>query len=142
MFTSNWRHVFIFCLLSILPLFASSDGITEECGRLLSGPADRHTIYVYCPELPLMDALGRQSDLPYIWAEVAFAVTADLATTVDDVLSRRVPLLLVGRDQGLDVAARVADVAGDVLGWDAERRSSEIERYQKSVANSRLYRKT
>ena len=56
MFTSKWRHVFIFCLLSILPLFASSDGITEECGRLLSGPADRHTIYVYCPELPLMDA--------------------------------------------------------------------------------------
>lgn len=81
-----------------------------------------------------------QADLPYIWAEVAFAVTDDLAATVDDILSRRIPLLLVGRDQGLDVAERVADLAGDLLGWDAERRGAEVARYQKTVANSRRFR--
>jgi glycerol-3-phosphate dehydrogenase len=81
-----------------------------------------------------------QPDLPYIWAEVAFAVTNDLATTVDDILSRRIPLLLVGRDQGLDVAARAAEVAGALLGWSADRRSAEVARYQKTVANSRLFR--
>ena len=81
-----------------------------------------------------------QPDLPYIWAEVAFAVTDDLAVTVDDILSRRVPLLLVGKDQGLDVVERVADIAGDLLGWSSGRRSDEIEGYRKTVANSRLFR--
>jgi glycerol-3-phosphate dehydrogenase len=32
-----------------------------------------------------------QPDLPYVWAEVEFAIEHDLARTVDDVLSRRAP---------------------------------------------------
>lgn len=56
MFTSKWRHVSIFCLLSIFPLAANSDDVTEECGRLLSGPEHGDTIYVFCPELPQLSA--------------------------------------------------------------------------------------
>ena len=50
-------------------------------------------------------ALGERLDpeLPYVWAEIDFAATRDLARTVDDVLARRVPLLLSSRDQGLGV---------------------------------------
>jgi glycerol-3-phosphate dehydrogenase len=83
-----------------------------------------------------------QPDLPYVWAEVEFAVTHDLARTLDDVLSRRVPLLLTGRDQGLDVVERVADLAGAHLGWSPERRGRELDAYRAVVADTRRFRQT
>jgi len=82
-----------------------------------------------------------QPDLPYVWAEVEFAVNHDMARTVDDVLSRRVPLLLVGLDQGLDIAEQVADRVGALLGWSSETRAQEIARYRRTVADSRRFRK-
>jgi glycerol-3-phosphate dehydrogenase len=82
-----------------------------------------------------------QDDLPYVWAEVDFAVERDLARTVDDVLSRRVPLLLVGRDQGLDVVDAVARRVGDRLGWSETTRAQEIARYQRTVNDSRKFRR-
>ncbi|HTM21883.1 MAG TPA: glycerol-3-phosphate dehydrogenase [Kofleriaceae bacterium] len=81
-----------------------------------------------------------EAGLPYVRAELEFAVSDDLALTVDDVLSRRVPLLLVGRDQGLDQVDRTADVCGRLLGWTAADRAREIARYQKTVADSRRFR--
>ena len=81
-----------------------------------------------------------QDDLPYVWAEIDFAVEHDMARTVDDVLSRRVPLLLVGADQGLDVAGAVAARIGEHLGWSAETRDQELARYRRTVADSRRFR--
>jgi glycerol-3-phosphate dehydrogenase len=87
-------------------------------------------------------ALGErmQPDLPYVWAEVEFAVEHDLARTMDDVLSRRVPLLLIGRNQGLDVADRVADLAGARLGWSDERKARELDAYRAVVEGTRRFR--
>ena len=87
------------------------------------------------------DELGLRinPDLPYVWAEIAFAVEHDLALTIDDVLARRVPLLLVGRKQGLDVIDRVADILSESLGWSAEERSRQIEDYRVVVNDSRRF---
>jgi len=87
------------------------------------------------------DELGlrMQNDLRYIWAEVLFAVRNDLAKTLEDVLARRIPLLLVGRKQGLDVVDRVADMMTAELGWSSERRAEEIERYRRVVADSHRF---
>jgi glycerol-3-phosphate dehydrogenase len=79
-------------------------------------------------------------DLPYVWAEIDFAVSHDLARTVDDVLSRRVPLLLTGRDQGLDVAPRVAARLARTLGWDDAEIERQLAAYGKTVADSRRFR--
>lgn len=84
--------------------------------------------------------LKLQPDLNYLWAEVEFAFKRDLARTVDDVLARRIPLLLVGRDQGLDVVERVADIGADLLSWTPEVRAREVERYRHTVAMSRRFR--
>ena len=48
-------------------------------------------------------ALGERLDpeLPYVLAQVDVAVDEEQALTVEDVLGRRVPLLLRARDQGL-----------------------------------------
>ncbi len=79
-------------------------------------------------------------DCPYLWAEVDFAVQQDLARTIDDVLSRRVPLLLVGRDQGLDVCERVAARMQVLLGWTDDERARQVESYREQVADSRRFR--
>jgi glycerol-3-phosphate dehydrogenase len=87
-------------------------------------------------------ALGQRLDpeLPYVWAEIEFAARHDLARTVEDVLARRVPLLLVSRDQGLGVCERVAGVLARVHGWDAAAMARQIEEYRAEVALSRRWR--
>jgi glycerol-3-phosphate dehydrogenase len=80
------------------------------------------------------------ADCPYVWAEVEFAVEHDLARTVDDVLSRRVPLLLVGRDQGLDVCEEIAARMGKRLGWSDQERARQLAAYREVVAESRKFR--
>ncbi|MEO8703631.1 MAG: glycerol-3-phosphate dehydrogenase [Kofleriaceae bacterium] len=85
--------------------------------------------------------LGERLDreLPYVWAEIEFAATHDLARTVEDVLARRVPLLLVGREQGLDVCERVADLLGAIHGWTATQRTQMLDEYRAEVALSRRW---
>lgn len=79
-------------------------------------------------------------DLPYVWAEIDFAARHDRARTLDDVLARRVPLLLVGRDQGLDVAEAVAARLATALGWTAEATARHLAQYRQTVADSRRFR--
>jgi glycerol-3-phosphate dehydrogenase len=87
-------------------------------------------------------SLGERLDpeLPYLWAEIDFAARHDLARTVDDVLSRRVPLLLVSRDQGLGVCERVAARLAGALGWDAAMTARMLDEYRGEVALSRRWR--
>jgi glycerol-3-phosphate dehydrogenase len=86
--------------------------------------------------------LGERLDpeLPYVWAEIDFAARRDLARTVEDVLARRVPLLLVSRDQGLGVCERVASRLATVLDWDGATTAKLIDEYRAEVATSRQWR--
>jgi glycerol-3-phosphate dehydrogenase len=80
------------------------------------------------------------SELPYVWAEVEFAVGKDLARTALDVLARRVPLLLVSRDQGLGVVDRVATIVARMLGRSEDDRRAMVTAYEAEVAVSRRWR--
>ena len=76
-----------------------------------------------------------------MWAEVEFAARHDLARTVEDVLARRVPLLLVSRDQGLGVCERVADaLARDPRLGRRDARAQMLDEYKAEVALSRRWR--
>ena len=109
-----------------------------------------HLCGVYGTRAPMIGArikadrtLGERIDpeLPYVWAEIEFAATHDLARTVEDVLARRVPLLLVGRDQGLSICERVADQLQAIHGWTAEQRTAMLDEYRAEVELSRRWRK-
>nr|MBA3540447.1 FAD-dependent oxidoreductase [Deltaproteobacteria bacterium] len=76
---------------------------------------------------------------PYVWAEVEFAARHDLARTVEDVLQRRVPLMLVARDQGLAIAPRVAAMLAGIHGWSAEQVAQMLAEYEAEVALSRRW---
>jgi glycerol-3-phosphate dehydrogenase len=87
-------------------------------------------------------ALGERLDreLPYVWAEIEFAARHDLARTVEDVLARRVPLLLVSRDQGLGVCEKVAAQLALVHGWSPATTAQMVDEYKAEVALSRRWR--
>ena len=79
-------------------------------------------------------------ELPFIYAEVDQAVLADLAIRLDDVLSRRLPLLLLSRDQGLPCAEKVAQRIAKLLDWSPERTERELTHYRDVVGLSRQFR--
>jgi len=75
--------------------------------------------------------------LPYLAAEVVHAVRHEMATTLDDVLSRRTRARLQLRDASADAAGAVADLMGAELGWDTDHRDAEVASYLASVAAER-----
>lgn len=79
-------------------------------------------------------------EIPWTMAQVDEAVDHELAATLDDVLSRRTPLLLRARDQGLGIAPKVAARMAARLGWNAAQEADQLARYQASVEASRRYR--
>jgi glycerol-3-phosphate dehydrogenase len=106
-----------------------SDGLDDEAAAAL---VERHGTQAVD-----VVRLGRERDLlrrladdtPELEAEVAWAVEQELALSPDDVLSRRMRLSMARRDRGASLAPRVAEIMGDLLGWDAERRSREVDAY-------------
>lgn len=80
-------------------------------------------------------------ELPYLAAQVDEAVDAELALSLDDVMSRRLQLSLRARDQGLGIAPTVAQRMALRLGWTAERTAEELASYRRVVASSRAFRR-
>ena len=67
---------------------------------------------------------------PYLRAEVAYAVTHEGALHAEDVLARRVRLLIESPDAGLTAAPEVTAIMAGLLGWNRRRRAAELHRYQ------------
>lgn len=63
-----------------------------------------------------------------IGAELVFAVRHEFACSLTDVLARRM-LLAFQPGHGREVAERAAAVLGELLGWEAERRTRELAEY-------------
>jgi glycerol-3-phosphate dehydrogenase len=71
---------------------------------------------------------------PYLRAEVAYAVTHEGALHVEDVLARRVRLLIESPDAGVPAAAEVAAIMGKLLGWGRRQRAREAQDYRDFAA--------
>jgi len=86
--------------------------------------------------------LGRRivPELPYILAEVVYAVEHEMNLTLTDFLARRTAIILEAADQGLAAAPAVAALLGQHLGWDAAETQRQIAAYQTEVAANRAYR--
>lgn len=78
-------------------------------------------------------------EIPYIKAQVRFAVEGEMAKTLDDFMVRRTEIYYNAPDQGLSVAPDVANMMGDLLGWDKAEGKRQVEQYRKTVDLSRLY---
>ncbi|MEX1051251.1 MAG: glycerol-3-phosphate dehydrogenase [Gemmatimonadales bacterium] len=94
---------------------------------------------LYGTEIPALVKTARgQADLmapivaghPALMAEVVHACRREMAMRLRDILVRRTHVHYEVRDNARAEAARVADVAGDILGWDAARRDAELTYYR------------
>lgn len=77
-------------------------------------------------------ALGRPAvgDRPDLVAELVHAVDSEMAFTIDDVLSRRVPLALRSRERDGEVVRTVGSILAQRLGWDDARLEAEVAAYR------------
>jgi glycerol-3-phosphate dehydrogenase len=83
----------------------------------------------------LRDPLG--PGLPYWRAEAVYAARAEMARTVDDVLSRRTRARLLARDASADAADDVAALLGRELGWTEEEQQRQAQDYRSSIERER-----
>jgi len=68
-------------------------------------------------------------DLPWVEAQVDFAVEQELARTVEDVLRRRLPIALGPHRHDAAITRTVAERMGALLGWDADALEESVSRY-------------
>ncbi len=112
-------------------------------------PSARHLVNAYGPHAieVLRVAASRSGladpiapDLPYLRAEVVYAVEREMAVTLCDALMRRTHTLYESRDGALLQAGALAADMGALLGWDDEQMQREVAAYEKQVARARACR--
>ena len=72
-------------------------------------------------------------ELPYLRAEIKYAVTHEGALSIDDVLSRRTRINFEAKDQGLSIVSEVADLIAPTLQWSEIEKRASIEEYRRKV---------
>jgi glycerol-3-phosphate dehydrogenase len=73
----------------------------------------------------------------YLAAEAVYAVRAEGALHLEDVLTRRTRISIETTHRGVETAAHVAELMGAQLGWDEATRNREVEHYVARVAAER-----
>jgi glycerol-3-phosphate dehydrogenase len=71
--------------------------------------------------------------LPYLKAEIVYAVTHEGAMSVDDVISRRTRLAFEAPHAGIELAEEIADLIAPYLGWGAKEKKASIAEYRGQV---------
>ncbi|MEO1482177.1 MAG: glycerol-3-phosphate dehydrogenase/oxidase [Myxococcota bacterium] len=70
----------------------------------------------------------RLGNTPYYLAELRWTAQHELATTLNDVFERRLPIAAFSPQGGEHVVRSAAAAIGEVLGWDATEQSRQAER--------------
>ncbi len=75
--------------------------------------------------------------LDYLRAEAVYAVRAEMACTLDDVLARRTRARLLARDASAAAADDVAALIGPELGWSDDEQQRQVAQYRALIAEER-----
>ena len=81
--------------------------------------------------------LGRRLHpaLPYVQAEVIWAVRHEMARTIEDVLARRTRVLFLNARAALEMAPTVAELMAAELGWDAGEKAKQLAIFRDVAQN-------
>jgi glycerol-3-phosphate dehydrogenase len=71
--------------------------------------------------------------LPYLAAEIVYAVQREMAWTIGDLLIRRTHVAFETRDNGLAASRVVSELAGAALGWSDAERARQLAAYATEV---------
>ncbi|MGL5683820.1 MAG: FAD-dependent oxidoreductase [Marinifilaceae bacterium] len=83
------------------------------------------------------DSMGQKIHprYPYTYAEVAWAVREEMATSVEDVLARRVRLLFLDARAAVEAAPIVAEIMAKELGEDESWITAQLNEFNNIAAN-------
>jgi len=73
-------------------------------------------------------------ELPYLKAEILYAVTHEGALSVSDIVNRRTRLNFELSDQGTSLLEEIAEIAARALGWDSAKKEESIREYREAVS--------
>ncbi len=136
------------CMTARVPLVdveaatISPDGLPPEVIEHLNhahGPEMERVVEIAKRETRLAQPII--DGLPYIWAEVQYAVEQEMAMTATDILERRMHILNESRDMGMSVAPEVAARLGDFLDWDKAKIERALRGYQEQVELASAFRR-
>lgn len=105
---------------------ATSDTLLQMYGRRAMSVAELVSEY---PEL----AEPISESHPYIMAQVVYAVGAESAVTLEDVLARRIRLSITDAEQAKACAGKVSHLMSRMLGWDDATRERMVADFVASV---------
>ncbi|MDF1823949.1 MAG: glycerol-3-phosphate dehydrogenase/oxidase [Verrucomicrobiales bacterium] len=89
-----------------------------EVGGLATKPCSTHDLTLLGNEEGESGGEQIHPSLPYTWHDIERAVKSEMATTLDDILSRRTRSLLLDVEAAREVAPKVARRVCDLLGED------------------------
>jgi len=78
--------------------------------------------------------------LPYLKAEVLYAVQHEMALNLCDVLIRRTHVIYETQDGGVGQAQAVAELIAPLLGWGEGEVKRQVANYATQVALTRRWR--
>ena len=110
---------------------------TAEVERLLKrhGGLATEVLAIIAARPDLAGPLPGSSD--YLLAEAFYAVVAEAALHLDDVLTRRTRISVESWDRGLSAAEAIAPLMAELLGWGDAAITRELEHYRARVAAER-----
>jgi glycerol-3-phosphate dehydrogenase len=98
------------------------EAVIESCQARYGSRLEQ--VYALIEKLPKL-ANRITPDAPFCRAELIYVAKFEMARSLEDVLRRRIPLLLVSRLEESTVRL-AAQVTGKILDWSEERRQEEI----------------
>jgi len=117
---------------------AAESGLTVlQIERLLSrhGTLATEVLGIITARPELAAALPGSDD--YLLAEAVYAVVAESALHLDDVLTRRTRISIEAWDRGIAAGEAIAPLMAELLGWDDTDIERELEHYAARVAAER-----
>jgi glycerol-3-phosphate dehydrogenase len=132
---SSTKHLRLFGGEGLEPPVAALEPSRHEhlAGRFGTAAADVRALITDDPSLaePLV------AGLPYLRAEAVYSARAEMARTLDDVLSRRTRARLLARDDSARAAPEVAELLARELGWSPSERDAQVAAYRAAIATER-----
>ncbi len=70
------------------------------------------------------------SDLPYLRAEIHYAVSHEGARSVEDVVARRTRMAFEAKENGSALLEEIAEIIAPLLDWSKKERAESVHQYQ------------
>ncbi|MEE9170798.1 MAG: glycerol-3-phosphate dehydrogenase/oxidase [bacterium] len=78
--------------------------------------------------------------LPFIWAQLPYAIEHEMTISLDDFLIRRTHLFSLDLNQGREVVVEIASRMGQILNWSEDDKRQHIQKYLTKVELAQRFR--